>query len=84
MASDDASVPPDPADQDHAVRRCEKCDSAMKQLAELPALSVRAAIKVFTATSATMWSRTALKAPSGDLLVGAAQPAHGEFDVAAR
>ncbi len=47
MASGDANVPPDPADQDHAVRRCEKCDAAMKQLAELPALSIRAAIKVF-------------------------------------
>jgi hypothetical protein len=47
MASGDANVPPNPADQDHAVRRCEKCDAAMKQLAELPALSIRAAIKVF-------------------------------------
>jgi hypothetical protein len=47
MASDDADVPPNPADQNHAVRRCEKCDAAMKQLAELPALSIRAAIKVF-------------------------------------
>ena len=44
MASGDANVPPD---QDHAVRRCEKCDAVMKQLAELPALSIRAAIKVF-------------------------------------
>jgi len=47
MASGDANVPPNPADQDHAVRRCEKCDAAMKQLAELPALSIRAAIRVF-------------------------------------
>jgi hypothetical protein len=47
MASGDANVPPDPADQGPAVRRCEKCDAAMKQLAELPALSIRAAIKVF-------------------------------------
>lgn len=47
MASDDANVPPNPADQNPAVRRCEKCNAAMKQLAELPALSIRAAIKVF-------------------------------------
>lgn len=47
MASDDAKVPPDPADQNHAVRRCEKCDATMKQLAELPALSIRGAVKVF-------------------------------------
>lgn len=47
MASGDANVPPDPADQGQAVRRCEKCDAVMKQLAELPALSIRAAIKVF-------------------------------------
>jgi hypothetical protein len=47
MASGDANVPHKPADQDPAVRRCEKCDAAMKQLAELPALSIRAAIKVF-------------------------------------
>jgi hypothetical protein len=47
MASDDANVTPNPADQNHAVRRCEKCDAAMKQLAELPALSIRTAIKVF-------------------------------------
>ena len=47
MASGDANVPPNPADQNIPVRRCEKCDAAMKQLAELPALSIRAAIKVF-------------------------------------
>jgi hypothetical protein len=47
MASGDASIPPNPADQDHVARRCEKCDAAMKQLAELPALSIRAAIKVY-------------------------------------
>ena len=47
MASDGANVPPDPADQDKSVRRCDKCNAAMKQLAELPALSIRAAIKVF-------------------------------------
>ena len=47
MASGDGKVPPNPADQDNAVRRCEKCDSEMKQLGELPALSIHAAIKVF-------------------------------------
>ena len=30
-----------------ADRRCDNCDAAMKQLALLPALSIRAAIKVF-------------------------------------
>jgi len=47
MASGDASVPPNPADKNNLERRCEKCDAAMKQLAELPALSIRAAIRVF-------------------------------------
>lgn len=47
MASGDANVPHNPADQLPAARSCEKCDAAMKQLAELPALSIRAAIKVF-------------------------------------
>ncbi|MDB5578735.1 MAG: hypothetical protein JWR80_3911 [Bradyrhizobium sp.] len=47
MASGDANVPPISADQNNSVRRCEKCDAEMKQLAELPALSIRAAIKVF-------------------------------------
>jgi hypothetical protein len=46
-ASDDATVPPNPADQNNTLRRCEKCDAAMKQLAELPAQSIRTAIKVF-------------------------------------
>lgn len=47
MASGDATVPPEPADQDDSGRRCEKCAAAMKLLAELPALSIRSAIKVF-------------------------------------
>lgn len=47
MASGDANVPRNPADRSPAERRCEKCDAAMKQLAELPALSIRAAIRVF-------------------------------------
>ncbi len=47
MASGDANDPPNPADQNNPVRRCEKCDAAMNLLAELPALSIRTAIKVF-------------------------------------
>ena len=43
MTSGDASVP----DKNNLERRCEKCGAAMKQLAELPALSIRTAIKVF-------------------------------------
>jgi len=46
MASDDANVPPQPADQERP-RNCEKCHAVMKQLAELPALSIHAAVKVF-------------------------------------
>ena len=47
MASGDANVPPNPADKNSPERGCEKCGAAMKQLAELPALSIRAAIRVF-------------------------------------
>ena len=47
MASDDANVLPNPAHQKNPVRRCEKCAAEMKQLGELPALSIHAAIKVF-------------------------------------
>jgi hypothetical protein len=47
MASGDANGPPNPADQNNHVRRCDKCDAAMKQLGELPALSIRPAIKIF-------------------------------------
>jgi hypothetical protein len=43
MASDE-DVPPDRADR---LRSCEKCHAVMKQLGELPALSIHAAIKVF-------------------------------------
>jgi hypothetical protein len=43
MGSDDVNVP---ADQEHS-RSCERCNAAMKQLAELPALSVHAALKIF-------------------------------------
>jgi hypothetical protein len=46
MASDDATVPSGPADQNRS-RRCEKCNADMKQLGELPALSIHAAVKVF-------------------------------------
>lgn len=47
MASDGASVPPDPADPDKGVRICEKCNAEMKQLGVLPALSIHTALKVF-------------------------------------
>jgi hypothetical protein len=47
MASDDANVPPNPAVQDQLVRHCAKCSAEMRQLGVLPALSIRAAIKVF-------------------------------------
>jgi len=46
MASKDANVPSDPATQGPS-RSCEKCNADMKQLGELPALSIHAAIKVF-------------------------------------
>jgi hypothetical protein len=45
MASDE-DVPPGRADQNR-LRSCEKCHAVMKQLGELPALSIHAAIKVF-------------------------------------
>ena len=47
MVSGDANIPTYPADPSNHVRRCDKCAAAMKQLAELPALSIHAAIKVF-------------------------------------
>jgi len=47
MASGDANVPSNPAGRNHPLRRCEKCDAEMKQLGELPALSIHAAIRVF-------------------------------------
>lgn len=47
MASGEGNVPPHPADRNNPVRRCERCHANMKQLGELPALSVHAAIKVF-------------------------------------
>ena len=47
MASGDANVPPNPADQTDAKRICEKCGAEMKQLGVLPAVSERAALKVF-------------------------------------
>ena len=45
MASDDANAPSSPADQDRS-RVCEKCGAVMKQLGQLPALSIHAAIRV--------------------------------------
>lgn len=47
MATGDTNDPPNPADHHSPVRRCDRCDAAMKQLAELPALSIRAAVRVF-------------------------------------
>jgi hypothetical protein len=47
MASGDTNVPSNPADQQNPVRRCERCDAEMKQLAELPALLIRDAIRIF-------------------------------------
>jgi hypothetical protein len=46
MASDNAHGPFDPTGQ-NPTRICEKCNAVMKQLGELPALSIHAAIKVF-------------------------------------
>jgi hypothetical protein len=46
MASDHANAPPALADQDR-LRSCEKCSGDMKQLGQLPALSIHAAVKVF-------------------------------------
>lgn len=47
MAPGDVNVQVKPADQTAPGRHCEKCDAVMKQLAELPALSIRTAIRVF-------------------------------------
>jgi hypothetical protein len=43
MASDDANIPAGRK----GVRSCEKCNADMKQLGELPALSIHAAIRIF-------------------------------------
>ncbi|SHL59886.1 hypothetical protein SAMN05444159_6329 [Bradyrhizobium lablabi] len=43
MVSDDPNVPA----QQERSRPCEKCNAAMKQLGELPALSIHAAIRIF-------------------------------------
>jgi hypothetical protein len=43
MASDDPNIP---AEQ-RPLRRCEKCNATMKQLGELPALSIHAAVRIF-------------------------------------
>lgn len=47
MTSGDTNDPPNPAGHHGPVRRCERCDAQMKQLAELPALSIRTAIRIF-------------------------------------
>ena len=46
MASDDANPPRDAA-HGEGVRNCERCNAEMKQLGVLPALSIRAATKVY-------------------------------------
>jgi hypothetical protein len=43
MSSDNANIPTDR----ERLRSCEKCNADMKQLGELPALSIHAAIKIF-------------------------------------
>jgi hypothetical protein len=43
MMSDDPNVP---AEQER-LRPCEKCNAAMTQLGELPALSIHAAVRIF-------------------------------------
>jgi hypothetical protein len=45
MASDDANVPPKPANK--PLRNCEKCNANMEQLGELPSLSIHPAIRIF-------------------------------------
>jgi hypothetical protein len=47
MASNGANVPSETAEQRDALRHCEKCSAVMKLLGELPALSIRAAVRVF-------------------------------------
>ena len=47
MASDRANVPSDTVDQAEFVQNCEKCSTVMTLLGVLPALSIRAAIRVF-------------------------------------
>ena len=47
MTSGGAKFPVNPAGQSNPVRRCDKCATEMKQLGQLPALSIRAAIRVF-------------------------------------
>jgi hypothetical protein len=46
MASDDANDALNP-ENSNPMRICEKCSAVMKQLGELRALSIHAAIKVF-------------------------------------
>jgi hypothetical protein len=47
MASDDAGALPEPANQESGLRTCENCNAEMKQLGQLPALSIHPAVKVF-------------------------------------
>ena len=47
MAIDDTNFPANPEDEGEPLRFCEKCDAVMKQLGELPSLSIHAALRVF-------------------------------------
>jgi hypothetical protein len=47
MAFDDANSPPGAADRDERVRNCEKCNTGMKRLGVLPAVSAHAAVSIY-------------------------------------
>jgi len=50
MSSDNGDVPPTPpnqADLEIPLRHCERCNATMKQLGELPSLSIHAAIRIY-------------------------------------
>jgi hypothetical protein len=45
MATEDVNVSSKPADS--LLRHCENCNAEMRQLGELPALSIHAAVRIF-------------------------------------
>jgi hypothetical protein len=47
MATGDVNVPSELADQNGLLRHCENCNAEMRQLGELPALSIHAAMRIF-------------------------------------
>lgn len=47
MTSNEANVPSETTEHHSVLRHCEKCSAMMKQLGELPARSIRAAVRVF-------------------------------------